>query len=314
MNLFEFCADLPNINKHIVYFRADVYSALFFSLLMPIVKKKLAANAITLQTIDIENYSLDDIKRVMSVSFLGQNYFYWLKDLSNEGQLSSKLQTYFSKYNGPHVVLFFAKKGFLKENSEITYVDLPESIDAQTYQKLIELFFPEHNLEQSFLAKFFQSYPQITLEQACLIMQYQMALGKRFEKFLAEWTDKIISPDYSLFTLSQYLFAQEYQLFFAHLEKLKKEFADEFWIVFWSEQLWQAIVYTSKASQVGPVEAKKFVNRLPFSFMNKDWKKFPIVFLVKAHQELYQIDYACKNGNNDYALELWYHKFFLRKF
>lgn len=309
MNLFEFCADLPNINKHIVCFRADVYSALFFSLLIQTLKKK-----IMLQTIDVEHYSFDEIKRMMSSSFLGQNYFYWLKDMSNDNQTIIKMQSFFSKYSGPHTIIFFAKNGFAKELSEIIYIDLPQVIDVQIYQKLLELFFPVQLFDKAFFSKFFQKYSQVSLDQACLIMQYQMTLGRKFEQFLYEWADRIISPDYSLFVLSQNLFAQEYQAFFTLLEKFKGEYPDEFWVVFWAEQLWQAILYVSKAAQQNPIEAKKYVNRLPFSFMNKDWKRFPVSFLVKAHQELYLTDYMLKNSNNDYALELWYHKFFLRKF
>jgi hypothetical protein len=57
------------------------------------------------------------------------------------------------------------------------------------------------------------------------------------------------------------------------------------------------------------VEAKKVGFRLPFSFMQRDWKKTSVHELIQAHDCIYALDYGLKNGG-EFWMELFYTKFF----
>ena len=62
------------------------------------------------------------------------------------------------------------------------------------------------------------------------------------------------------------------------------------------------------------VQAKKMSFKLPFSFIQSDWKRANLQELKQAHQFLCTVDYNLKTGGGDYGLELMYEKFFLGQF
>ena len=144
-------------------------------------------------------------------------------------------------------------------------------------------------------------------------MGYQSVIGRKSEAFFAQWLSKIITPNKSLFSLSQYLFARQSQAFLQQWKALKDDFPDEFWIAYWSEQLWQAALFVMRAKAQGYDAAKRGAFRLPFSFINKDWQKHNEQSLVAAHDALYKLDYNLKNSAGGHGLELWYAIFFASK-
>ena len=146
------------------------------------------------------------------------------------------------------------------------------------------------------------------------MMAYQATVGRKYQDFFADWLDKLIIPQKSFFTLSQYLFARRPQLFFEQWNACKGEYPPEFWIAYWSEQIWQAMLYVQRARTQGVMEAKKGTYKLPFSFLNKDWSHYTPATLAAAHEALYCFDYNLKNGGTGNGLELWYHKFIKSSF
>ena len=100
-------------------------------------------------------------------------------------------------------------------------------------------------------------------------MHYAKVLGANTDYFISAWLEKIITPERSLFTLSTYFFAKKAQLFFAEWKNIFGQYSEQFWIAFWSEQLWRAHHYVdySKAKQFAL--AKKIGYRLPFTFMQR---------------------------------------------
>ena len=62
------------------------------------------------------------------------------------------------------------------------------------------------------------------------------------------------------------------------------------------------------------VGAKKISYRLPFSFLNRDWRKFSLEELKGAHSFLYTLDYKLKNNCEPGYLDLFYMKLFNQKF
>src|SRR5205807_225901 len=112
----------------------------------------------------------------------------------------------------------------------------------------------------------------------------------------------------------QYFFSKQKSNFFSLWGELRLQYPDEFWVVFWSEQLWQAIVFCEEASRNGAARAKSLVNRLPFSFMQKDWQSYKNDELISAHDFLYSIDYSLKNSAGTFGIDLFVHKFIHKDF
>ena len=137
-------------------------------------------------------------------------------------------------------------------------------------------------------------------------MRYDMVLGRNKEDFFVSYIPLLVKHEETLFALSQYFFALQPEKFFTALAPLELVYPIEFWIAFWLEQLWQAILFIESALRQGPLIAKTFVSRLPFSFTQKDWKNFSCEDLIKAHTKLYTYDYMFKNGVSETGLHIWY--------
>ncbi len=296
--------DFPDVPG--IAFMSDSYPASFFVRLIALLKTKTAC-----MSLDSELYKLADIKAQLETSFLGNRMLYLVKNIHELDAASKRAWISYSKtYQGPHCILFFTQANV--ENDRMLTVELPQFCDAMLYRLLYEYFYEGAQLDSSFVAKLFEHSQKITLDQACMLMGYQTVIGRKSDTFFKHWLARLVVPEKSLFTLSQYLFAKQPRLFLQHWQTLKSDFPEEFWVAYWSEQIWQAALFVARARTQGFDAAKKAAYRLPFSFINKDWRSHSQESLTQAHQFLYKLDYNLKNSAGTHGLELWHHTF-LRK-
>ncbi len=278
----------------------------FFALFLSRVREIMAVSSL-----DTELQELADIKAQLEVSFLGSRLLYWVKNVHTLDAATKKAWfSYIKSYQGPHCILFFDDAKKLKDDNHLI-VELPDKVDMSLYQTLASFFYPQLQRDDHFLSQLFFFQKALTLDEACRLMAYQLVVGRKCESFFSHWFTRLIVPEKSFFTLSQHLFAQQPYLFLKQWKACKSDYPEEFWIAYWSEQLWQASLFVSRARTLGIQEAKKSAYRLPFSFINKDWQRYTVDSLVKAHQSLYLLDYHLKNGAGTNGLELWYHKMML---
>ena len=295
--------DLPDVA--VVAYESATYPAYFFSLLLAIIKAKTSC-----VTLDSELHKLADIKAQLETSFLGSRMLYWVKNTHTLDAATRKSWlSYMKTYQGPHCVLFFVLDAQNSDDERTLNVKLPEHVDAQLYALLYAHFYPTASLDTAFVTKIFGHNQKITLDQACMLMGYQTIVGRKSDTFFAQWLSKLVIPEKSLFTLSQYLFGQQSKLFLQQWRELKNDFPDEFWVAYWSEQVWQATLFVARAHTEGFDAAKKGAYRLPFSFINKDWRKYTQESLTAAHTALARLDYNLKNSGGTHGLEMWYHTF-----
>ncbi len=297
--------DFPGVA--VIAFESAAYPSYFFSQLLTILKAKTAC-----VSLDSETHKLADIKAQLETSFLGNRMVYWVKNTHALDAATKKSWLSYTKtYHGPHCMLYFRQDAGTNkaENERMLAVELPEFIDANLYCLLYGHFYPAAQIDTAFVAKLFGHSQKISLDQACMLMGYQTVVGRKSDSFFSQWLSKLVVPEKSLFTLSQYLFAQQPKLFLQQWKALKNDFPDEFWVAYWSEQIWQATLFVSRARSQGFDAAKKGAFRLPFSFINKDWRKYSPESLTQEHQYLTKLDYNLKNSAGTHGLELWYHKF-----
>jgi len=287
------------------------YPLLFFSLLLQHLKKQGNQH---IQTIpEGENYS--NMLHRFETSFLGMSSIYWLGDMQRyEPPIREKLTAYLETYQGPNVLLIYMAPSSSERTSskqQLLHIEIPALVTKKHIQELCILFgngrvrtAPELSIYEK----------QLTLDRVCLLIQYLSVVGSGVRDFNEQWLGQVIVPELSLFTLSQYFFARDGMRFFKLWSVLKDQYAAPFWISFWSEQVWRASFFIEFSEQGNFAEAKRISFKLPFSFMQRDWKQVTSLELKRAHDVLYQCDCAIKNGGDANVLELFYTDYMQRQY
>lgn len=286
--------------RAIIFTGTQEYPVLFFSLLMQQFKKQSGNPVQTIQ----EGESYASILHRLESSFLGMTSIYWLGDIQRYDQTTrEKLTAYIENYQGPNVIVAYIN-GYAGKTSKLRIqIELPAQITKKHMQELCTLFGNGRVRTAPDLSIYEK---QLTLDRACLLIQYLSVVGSGIRDFSEQWLSYVIVPEQSLFTLSQYFFARDGMRFFKQWSTVKELYAAPFWISFWSEQLWRASLFIQLSEQHNFAEAKRISYKLPFSFIQRDWKKVTSDELKRAHDVLYQCDYAIKNGGDENVLEMFY--------
>lgn len=312
MNLLSFLqssVDLDFFKKNTkICFIAPDYSLLFFSLLM----RGLKERNLPIQSLDL---SIDEasIKAQLSMCFLDQTSIFWLSDLSSfESKSKGNLFIdYLSQYQGPNAIIFFLKEKNDLLSKTVLTLDFTSGISEEDYKSLFNWLYPSAKLNSPFIKTVFKKVKSLSLDQATLLINYNVVIGSKIEKFATEWFDNLIPPTQSLFDLSNHFFAKNSKDFFVLWHAIADKYPHVFWVTFWSEQLFRAYSFSVLNEQKNYVAAKKMAFRLPFAFIQRNWRNIQLQELVNAHAFIYNLDLAIKSGSTIDAvgLELFYTKF-----
>lgn len=284
---------------------------IFVSKLISTLKK----NYTSVKVIDAQQHSVDYIINILQTSFLGQGLLYWIRGVDEvDKKYRGTITTFIRNYHGPHTVFLFLPEVSSTSMQNGICIHIPSAIDASTFNELFKFFGYKVNSDTtSFIQTLYKSFPSITLDQACMMSEYIKVLGKNKPTVLL--LEQIFESEKSLFTLSQYFFAKDTQRFFLLWSRFKEEYSVPFWCMFWSEQIWRAYYAYYYLRQKNYGQAKSIAYRLPFAYLQKDWKLSTANELKCAHDFIYQLDWAHKNNiETAIALELFYTKFFLEEF
>lgn len=295
-------ADVSTLPLGIWCFQGSDYPLLFFTLFF---RRLEALQSKKYQMIDGAESEFPELCAQLATSFLGQTSSYWLKNISSSDARTKKL---LFSYQGPHQLAFFIDEEVTIEQSLAMVIKIESTVTKEQYQELYTWLYGQA-AHQTTLDSLFAKQAIMPLETACLLMQYQPVVGRHLKDFTEQIVEKLVVPEKSLFLLSQLFFSKNSSEFFKLWHLVEIDYPQEFWVVYWSEQLWQAYIFIQALPTQGPVEAKKLVYRLPFSFMQKDWKLYKSTELINAHDFLYTLDHYNKNGAGSYGLEVFYHKF-----
>lgn len=290
------------------------YPLLFFSLLFSWLKKKECYQIVF---VDVDEQKESLIRARLATSFLGTSIFYWFGNLA---KLNYKIQerwiTYLQEYRGPHTIAFFITEDISFSFTQKTViVNIPDAVSREEMimlQQLLPTISSTWN--KQFLQQLEKKHKNIPLDLSCLLIHYALLIGKNSDTFFTAWLDYIMPLQTSLFLLSQHFFAKNTRLFFAEWLRMQNNYNPQFWIAFWSEQLWRAALWVDLVGNKSYTEAKKIQFKLPFSFIKRDWKNYHADELQHAHQFVTTVDYHLKNNGSSCALDLFYSKFFLNQF
>ena len=305
----------PVFSGPLICFRGQHnYPLLFFSLLFNRLKKQEHYHIVSIE-IDGQKESL--IQAQLATSFLGNSVLYWMGNLTGLSRRTQELWfSYLQEYRGPHTIVFFITEDTLFPfKKETVSVSIPDNVSCKemiVLQRLLPK--PPSRWSKQFLQQLSRQYEDVPLDLSCLLLHYALLVGKNSDTFFTEWLGDIMPLKTSLFLLSQHFFAKNTHIFFTKWLRAHNKFNLQFWIAFWSEQLWRATLYVDLVNNNSYTEAKKIQFKLPFSFIQRDWKMYHIHELQHAHQFLSDVDYHLKNNGSPCSLDLFYSKFFLNQF
>jgi hypothetical protein len=247
-----------------------------------------------------------------ATTFLGQTYIYWLygSELLSE-QDSSTLMSYLQTYQGPHILIIVAQNELLQSaKKNMLQVAIPQTLTKKQLEKVAELLYPEAASSLYTKLQTTSISSEYTLDTATLTLSYIRLIGNSVDEFKKDWYPKLLPADNSLFTLSTHFFAQQKEQFFAMWSEVQHDYPDQFWIAFFSEQLFKAYGFIAHSRKNDHIGAKKMGYRLPYSFMRTDWKRYSLEQIAHMHHELYQLDYHIKQGGEP-QFDLLFSEFFL---
>lgn len=290
------------------------------------------------------NYITDTKQKEYLDSYTGPNCLIYISDQINQldrltqlRQLSESEQT--DKFAKPAKVdklnqndqIYSDKKNIsnksIKNNELLSdkslSVIIPEFVNKELYAKLYLYFFNSKS-DTNFLNYIFKFNSNILLDNAISLMRYQYLLyapeeqnnkiyNNIYTDFFNLWYSKNFEQNNQLFKLSELLLSKDYKNFFATWQKYKLVQPIEFWISFWSNQIFNASYFVKIAISKGILEAKKSSSKLPFSFINKHWKLHKFQSLIESHTALYNFDTNNKLGFLTLdSLDLWFNLFLLK--
>jgi len=289
-----------NFNQqHVVGFCASVYPLLFINKVREYV---LNATAVPFVRIFLEELEFGSFCSQVEMSFLGQTNMYWLGDIS---LLSPKKQrqflSYLATYQGPHTLFFFTTKNMSEK--KIKMLSLSDQVDVHSYKEYMSLWNGDHERVAYSIATVLRKVGVLSLDQMVQVAQYASVLGAGRARFFEQSLNSIIKPESSLFNLSGALFAGDKRSFLIQWEEMQADYEFPFWVAYFSEQFFRSYYYIKYKQDHQHVEARKIGFRLPFSFLQRDWKRWNADIFYRAHQKVATVDFNLKNGSNVLILE-----------
>lgn len=251
-----------------------------------------------IKVFDCLDGDLGELQHMTSMSFLGSYSLFYLK---NADELSDKkrsqLISFLSSYNGQHVLVLSVSLDF-PFISQQTF-ELNDFLNLDQLRELVCLFERDSSVQMRKIAFYlalsrqFQFTPDIFAR----LWSYAGLVGARVEQFSVTILPYLVTQDYTLFELSTAFFARDVKKFMKVFELLNAEFQAPFWVSYFSEQIFRAFWYVYFKKNNKLVDAQKIAYRLPYSFVQKDWKTHDYKLLAELHEKLYQFDTDFKHGS-----------------
>ncbi|CAN5168934.1 hypothetical protein BH09DEP1_BH09DEP1_6170 [soil metagenome] len=263
----------------------------------------------------VDDLELSHILSRLETSFLGMNISYWIRGIDELDKKSrQQLIAYIAQYKGPHQILLMVSKDEVSTGLAKRFcVELPATISADLARSLLIAFKKNSAAILKHMSALVIKHENLNLDQFCMLGSYMQVVGKADD--YNQIVDRVVESEHSLFTLSQYFFAKNGTDFYKLWNSVQEIYPITFWCVYWSEQLWRAHHAHYFLTKGQLAQAKIASARLPFSYMQKDWKKTSLSELKNAHQWIYDLDRAYKNNiETESGIDLFYNKFFLNEF
>lgn len=312
MQLTDFCeqkAELLNKHPSVILFQSQEYYPLSFTKILKWLQLP------SLQKLDLDQ-DLDQLKMKLHTTFLGQTCAFWFGDLaliSAKKKRTDWLQ-FLQTYQGPHQIIGWlgCDDVWKLSSTNALSIQVPASINNEIVHKL-SFFYQEQKPEISayFFGRLYRMQNEFSLEQLSLLVDYSGLIGKNMDSFFDQWLAELIVSDVSLFYLAQLFFEKKADLFLKQWHHMRDYYSDQFWTVFFADQIFKAYFYVKAQGRVDALQ-KQMTYGLPFSFLKHDWKFYKLQNLQQAHKQIYDVDIALKTGGSNTMLDAFLVKYLAR--
>lgn len=258
-----------------------------------------------------------DIAVLLGMSFIESTSMMMIvMDIDPSRKIYQRIMDYFLQYTGPYRILLvtLSHKNMPLSAQKYSIIELPKQVDYSLFTVLYQLMH-QCAVNSAQLKVFFDHVGRLTnkltMPHACLLMPYIDLIGKGREYFFNHWMGNLLQSTPSLFTLSQHLLMRNVRAFYSTWSWIRNRYADEFWAVYWSDQLWQAHCFIVAMHKGGQEEASGFSRGLPFAFMQRGWRSYDAELFIDTLELLYHYDCQAKQGGLEIPYELLFQKIFM---
>ncbi|MCL4380300.1 hypothetical protein M1466_02310 [Candidatus Dependentiae bacterium] len=283
---------------------------------VPGVLQQLAARIAAQYQLRIRNISLAEYSGMQDQrnqhSLLSTTTLYTITDISlplNRAQLSMIQQLQQTIGNNRALIAGTGTKQLPELPTIIIPAQLGKAEALQIVQSLYNNQAEQHRviscLQQVFAHQ--QSLPTVTV---FALLPYAQLLGGRVQEFIEQRLSALMPVQESLFDVSAALLARDARKFTQLYTAMLDSYPSHFWVTWWSEQLFKAHGYIVAKQQKNAAASAAISSRLPFSFLERDYRLVKQEQIRIALQELYWVDYWLKNGCGDERLTWWYCRWF----
>jgi hypothetical protein len=269
-----------------VNFVSGSYPLLFFSHLLKKLKEK-----INVKFVDEDNF--DNVLHEIHMSFLGQKTVFWFGNLEGfSDKYKNKALKFIDSYSGDNIILFYTSSA----SASSKVIELQKIKATSSFKELAKFLVRDINKSLDYVIEnSFKLMDSFDIDQAILIIWYGSSLGSLSKDFFQNWFYKIVTTERSLFTLSALLLSKD-RSFFKYWASIKEDYQPPFWTTYFSELFFRAHWYIYYKEKGLINDAKRISYRLPFNFINKDWKVFKKEDFIIAQDNFYKIDCSIKNS------------------
>jgi hypothetical protein len=243
------------------------------------------------------SYEFIEETQILGCSFLGQGKYYWLGCMDDyTAKKKQEVLNYLLNYQGPHTVGIFIENDTASKinKNNLNLIDLSLA-DLPTFASVLPWLSGE---KKQYIKK------PSSVDQAVLWQEYNYLVKENINNLLEEWP--LQQTDESFFNLAKYFFKKDSKNFFSLLHKLQDSYNGQFYISYFTDQLFRAIFYCYYRQNNMLEQAKAISYKLPYNLLQNEWQNLDTNNLKLKLIELYEIDFQIKNGGSTYLLDSWF--------
>lgn len=200
-----------------------------------------------------------------------------------------------------------------KQLPELPAIVIPAHLGKAEAVQIVQALYTDKITQQRIIAALqaiYATQQSLPTGTVFALLMYAQVLGARVQEFLTQRLASLLPVSESLFELSGALLARDRRRFFQLYILIASLYPAQFWIAWWSEQLFKAHGYLVAKQQKDAAQATAIGTRLPFSFLERDYRLVTPPQLHQALLSLYYVDFWLKNGCSDERLDWWYCQWF----
>jgi hypothetical protein len=195
--------------------------------------------------------------------------------------------------------------------ASVLAIILPErctQADASAVQQLLGIVLPP--AKEAVVHEIMRQHERLTIDDVAMLIRYVSLTGVRDLPNARARLSELYQSDSSLFDLSSLFFAGKKKEFFSVWDQLYGNYPPVFWVSFWSDLVWRAYHFIMYQQNSKSAEAKKIGSRLPFNFVQQQWKTTNPERLLQAFHFLYEVDLRLKKSSEFCGLDLFFTRYF----